>query len=59
MSANNLITIHRRTFVVKELDAESDYGFVVKRARNLEEAIQIAEKYMRKEEVEYGIRFIG
>lgn len=58
MSANNLITINKKTYVVKEVDAETGYGRVLGKAKSLEEAIEIAEKVMDEEDIEYGIRFI-
>lgn len=58
MSANNLITIHKKTFVVKDVDAETGYGSIVGKAKNLEEAIEIAEKRMQEGYVEYGIHFV-
>lgn len=58
MSVNNMITIHKRTFVVKNVDAETGYGFVLGKGKNLEEAISIAEKEMEEEIVEYGIYFV-
>lgn len=59
MSANNVITINRKTFVVEEVDAETGYGRVLRRAKNLEEACDIAETEMENEYVEYGIRFVS
>lgn len=58
MSANNMITINKNTFVVKNVDAETGVGSIVGKGRNLEEAIDIAEKEMEREEVEYGIHFV-
>jgi len=58
MSANNLITINKKTYVVKEADTETGYGDVLGKGKSLEEAIEIAEKEMEEEEVEYGIHFI-
>lgn len=58
MSANNLIVINKKTFVVKVEDVESGYGSVVGKGENLEAAIEIAEQYMAKEIVEYGIHFV-
>ena len=53
-----MITINKKTFVVMNVDAETDYGGVVGKGKNLEEAIEIAEKEMEEEEVEYGIHFV-
>lgn len=58
MSANNTITINKKTFVVKNVDAETGYGDVVGKAKSLEEAIEVAEKEMEDGEVEYGIHFV-
>lgn len=56
MSANNLITINKKTFVVKVVDAETGYGSIIGNGKNLEDAIEIAEKHI--DEVEYGIHFV-
>ncbi len=58
MSANNLIIINKKTYVVKEVDAETEYGHVLGKGKSLEEAVEIAEKEMEKEYVEYGIQFV-
>lgn len=58
MSANNMITINKRTFVVKEADVDSETGRVVGKGKTLEEAIEIAENEMEKEHIEYGIHFV-
>lgn len=58
MSANNMITINKKTYVVKEVDAETGYGRVLGKGKNLEEATDIAEKEMEKEYIEYGIHFV-
>jgi len=58
MSANNMITINKRTYVVKNVDAETGMGSIVGKGKSLEEAIDIAEKEMEEEEVEYGIHFV-
>jgi len=58
MSANNLVTINKKTFVVKNVDAETGFGSVVGEGRSLEEAIDMAEKEIEEEDVEYGIRFV-
>ena len=59
MSANNMITINKKTFVVMNVDAETKYGSEVGKGKSLEEAIEIAEKEMEEEYVEYGIHFVG
>lgn len=58
MSANNTITINKKTYLVKEVDAETGYGNVLGEGKNLEEAVEIVGKVMETEEVEYGIRFV-
>lgn len=58
MSANNMITINKKTYVVKEVDAETEYGHILGKGRNLEEAVAIAEKTMEEEYIEYGIHFV-
>ena len=59
MSANNMITINRKTFEVKNVDAETGYGNVIGMAESLEDAIDMAEKEIETEGVEYGIRFVS
>ena len=58
MSANNMITINKKNFVVMNVDAETGYGSEVGKGKSLEEAIEIAEKSMEEEEVEYGTHFV-
>lgn len=58
MSANNMIKINKKTYLVKEVGAETEYGKVLGEGKNLEEAVEIAEKVMETEEVEYGIHFV-
>lgn len=58
MSANNMITINKGNYVVKEVDAETGYGNILGKGRGLEGAIKIAEEKMEKEYVEYGIHFV-
>ena len=58
MSANNLVTINKKTFVVENVGAETGFGNIVGKGKSLEEAIGIAEKEIEDEEVEYGIRFV-
>ena len=59
MSANNMITINKKSFVVKEVDAETGYGIVLGKAKSLEEAIEVAQKEIEKGNVEYGIHFVN
>ena len=58
MSANNTITINKKSFVVKDVDIETGYGNILGKGKRLEDAIEIAEKAMENEEVEYGIHFV-
>ena len=58
MSANNMITINKKTFVVMNVDAETSYGSVVCKGKSLEESIEIAEKEMSEKIVEYRIHFV-
>lgn len=58
MSANNMITINKKTFVVKNVDAETYAGSIVGKGKSLEEAVEIAEKEMKENIVEYGIHFV-
>lgn len=53
-----MITINKKTFVVKDVDAETGYGNVLGKGKSLEDAIEIAERTMENEEVEYGIHFV-
>lgn len=58
MSANNMVTINKKTFAVRNVDAETKHGNAIGKGKSLEEAIEIAEKEMKREEVEYGIHFV-
>jgi hypothetical protein len=58
MSANNMITINKKNFEVMNVDAETGWGGEVGKGKNLEDAIEIAEKEMDQSEVEYGIHFV-
>lgn len=58
MSANNYLKIDRKKFVVSDCDAESGYGRKIGQGENLEDAIDIAQKYQEENIVEYGINFI-
>ena len=58
MSANNMITINKRTFEVKEIDADTETGRAVGKGKTLEEAIEIADREIKKEYIEYGIHFV-
>lgn len=58
MSANNMIIINRKTYVVEEVDVETGYGREVGQGKNIEEAIDIAQKELDEGDVEYGIHFV-
>ena len=63
MSANNELLIYKKDekweIVDKcvEFDIETHSGFIVDKTNNLEDAIDIANEYMKENEVEYGITF--
>ena len=61
MSANNEITINRRTFVVYYFPSvDNDNKELIGKGEDLEEAVDMAEKYIDEElggMCEYGIRF--
>jgi hypothetical protein len=52
-----MITISKKSFIVKEVDAETGHGILLGKAKNLIKAIEMAEKEMKKEYIEYGIHF--
>ena len=61
MSANNELLIQKDTtgkWEIVDRDVESLSGMVVDRTDNLEDAIDIANEYMKEEIVEYGLRII-
>ena len=57
MSANNFLEINKKTFKVRHLDADTNDGSDLGEGESLEEAIEIAEEYLKENEVEYGIWF--
>lgn len=57
MSANNFITINKKNFVVRIVDADTGYRLILRKAENLKDAIKVAEKEMQDECIEYGIHF--
>lgn len=59
MSANNVLVINKRTFEVREEDAETGHGRPIGKGKNLEEAVEIADLHMKSEYIEYGIQFVG
>ena len=60
MSANNQILIKYKKpsyFVLdKDIEAKDKYGYPVGNAKTLEKAVAIANAYLKKNMVEYGIR---
>ena len=62
MSANNEITINRRTFIVYYFPSvDNDYKELIGKGEDLEEAVDMAQRYIEKEllgYIEYGIRFL-
>ena len=61
MSANNEMAINRRTFVVYYFPSvDNDYKELIGKGEDLEEAVDMAERYIDEElggMCEYGIRF--
>lgn len=62
MSANNCLYINKKNFNVYEHgcmdnDFVVDEAYFIDKGKNLEEAIDIAQKYQMINEVEYGISF--
>ena len=62
MSADNYILIHRKTFEVFDGCASNTHIWLIDKAKSLEEAIDIAEKYENDlisegSYLEYGIHF--
>jgi pyridoxal biosynthesis lyase PdxS len=59
MSSNNLIVVSNSKFTVTHNDA--DTGEVIElvgQCKNLEEAINLAQKFQEENIVEYGIHFV-
>ena len=60
MSANNYISIDKKTFKVEMRDADTEAIFDSETGENLEDAIRIAQNMVEDTgEVEYGIWFKG
>jgi len=57
VSANNYLSISKKTFKVRDLDSETGKGSDLGQGETLEEAIEIAEEFLKENEVEYGIWF--
>jgi hypothetical protein len=58
MSADNGLLINKETFEVLEWQGDGDNPWKIGQGKDLEEAIDIAQKYCQEEIVEYGINFI-
>lgn len=57
MSANNYILVNRRTFSVSMRDAEEGkLMWKIGKGKTLDEALDIAQKTLEEEIVEYGIQ---
>ena len=61
MSANNFLSISLYDFSVREKcaeeTAESDEGIIIGTGKTLEEAVIMAENYMKENKVKYGCHF--
>lgn len=58
MSANNFILVNRKTFEVTMRNADTGTVLIkIGKTKTLDEAVDLAENYLEKEIVEYGIRF--
>ena len=57
MSADNGLLVNKKTFEVLEYQGEGG-PWKIGQGKDLEEAIDIAQKYCQEEIVEYGINFI-
>ncbi len=57
MSANNYLSINKKTFEILEADADTGHAMLIATGKSLEDAIELAEKYMEENIVEYGIHF--
>ena len=59
MSADNYLLIHKKTFEVFNGCASNQNIWLVGKGKDLEDAIEIAEKYEKSiGYVEYGIKFV-
>lgn len=59
MSANNILIIRKKDnkWEIRDTDVEAGMqGYTVDRTNTLEDAIDIANEYMKENEVEYGLR---
>ena len=58
MSADNYLLIHRpgKKYLVEDCMSENRYGSLVGAEDTLEEAIKKANKYMKENIVEYGLK---
>ena len=57
MSAKNYLIINRNTFEVSDHDLDTDMFLPIGKGKNINEAIDIATKYMEEHVVEYGCAF--
>ncbi len=58
MSSDNGLIINKTTFEVREWQGDGDRSWIIGQGKDLDEAIEIAQKYCNEEIVEYGISFI-
>jgi hypothetical protein len=60
MSANNILIIKKVNdrFEIHDCDIESENGLHVDTCNNLEDAIDLANEYMKEEIVEYGLKIL-
>lgn len=60
MSANNFILINRETLEVslRDMDTNALLG-KISRAKTLDKAIDLSQRFQEKNIVEYGISFVG
>lgn len=61
MSANNQILIKKVSdkWEISDVCVETGFGITIDATSTLEDAIGIANEYMKEEEVEYGLRIIN
>lgn len=60
MSANNILIIKKVNdrFQIHDCDIETGHGIHIDTCDNLEDAIGIANEYMKEEIVEYGLKIL-
>lgn len=59
MSADNGLLINKKNYEVREWQGEGKNSWLIGQGKDLEEAINIAQKYCQEEIVEYGVAFIN